>query len=63
MFSFSIELLSTEKLRTGKFEEISLCSSFVNSCETLPKQRFRNLCYPTFAMLSLKFVNFCFVYK
>ena len=39
MSSFLIELRSTEKLYTVPFNEISLCSSFVKFCDTLPKQK------------------------
>ena len=35
MSSFSIELWSTEKLYTVPFKEISLCSPFVKSFDTL----------------------------
>ena len=37
MSSFLIELCSTEKSCTVPFKEMSLCSSFVKSCDTLPK--------------------------
>ena len=39
MSSFSIELWSTEKLYTVPFKEISLCSPFVKSFDTLPKAK------------------------
>ena len=39
MFSFLIELWSTEKSYTTPFKEISLCSSFVKSLDPLPKQK------------------------
>ena len=39
MSSFLIEVWLTEKSYTVPFNEISLCSSFVKSCETLPKQK------------------------
>ena len=45
MFSFSLEIWSTEVS--------SLCSSFVKSFDTLPKQN---------VMLHLKFANLCFIY-
>ena len=38
-FSFLIELWSTEKPYTVPFKEISLCSSFVKSFDTPPKQK------------------------
>ena len=45
MFSFLLEIWSTEVS--------SLCSSFVKSFDTLPKQN---------VMLHLKFANLCFIY-
>ena len=39
MSSFLIELWSTEKSYTVRFNEISLCSSFVKSFDALPKQK------------------------
>ena len=39
MFSFLIELWSTEKSYTAPFKEISLCSPFVKSLDLLPKQK------------------------
>ena len=36
MPTFLIELWSTEKSCTVPFNEISLCSSFVKYCDTLP---------------------------
>ena len=43
MPSFLIELWSTEKLYAVQFNEISLFSSFVKSCDTLPKQKLYQL--------------------
>ena len=39
MSSFLIELWSTEKSYTVRFNEISLSSSFVKSFDALPKQK------------------------
>ena len=39
MSSFLIKQWSTEKSYTVSFKEISLCSSFVKSSDTLPKQK------------------------
>ena len=44
MSSFSIELWSTQKSYAVPFKEISLCSSFVKSFDTLPKKNYTNLC-------------------
>ena len=43
MFSFLIELWSTEKPYTVPFKEISFCSSFVKSFDMLPKQKLYQL--------------------
>ena len=43
MPSFSTELWSTEKSYTVPFKETSLCSSFVKSFDTLPKQKLYQL--------------------
>ena len=43
MFSFFIELLSTEKSYIVPSKKISLCSSFVKSFDTLPKQNLYQL--------------------
>ena len=43
MGSFLIELWSTEKSYTVKFNEISITSSFVKSWFTLPKQKLYQL--------------------
>ena len=43
MSSFLIELWSTEKSYTVPFNESSLCSSFVKSFDTLPKQKLYQL--------------------
>ena len=43
MSSFLIELCSTEKSYTVLFKETSLCSPFVKSFDTLPKQKFYQL--------------------
>ena len=43
MSSFLIELWSTEKSYAVAFKEISLCSSFVKSFDTLPKQKLYQL--------------------
>ena len=43
MTSFLIELWSTENPYTVPFDEISLCSSFVKSCDTLSKQKLYQL--------------------
>ena len=54
MSSFLMELWSTEKSYTVQFKEISLCLSFVQSFDTLPKQKLYKLtlsfalCYPLF---------------
>ena len=45
MSSFLINIWSTEKSYTVPFNEISLCSSFVKSCETLPKQKLFQLMF------------------
>ena len=39
IYSFLIELWSTEKLNTVPFKEVPLCSSFVKSFDVLPKQK------------------------
>ena len=39
MFTFFIELRSTEKSYTVPFNEISLCLSFVKSFDSLPQQK------------------------
>ena len=44
MTSFSIELMSTEKSYTVPFKEISLCSFFVKSFDTLLNKNYTNLC-------------------
>ena len=41
--SFLIKLWSTEKSTAVPFNEISLCSSFVISFDTLPKQKLYQL--------------------
>ena len=43
MSSFLIELWSTEKSYTVPFKEISLCSSFVKSFDTLSEQKLYQL--------------------
>ena len=43
MSSFLIELWSTEKSYTVPSKRISLCSSFVKSFDTLPKQKLYQL--------------------
>ena len=60
MSSFLVELWSTEKLYTVPFKEISLCSSFVKSFDTLPKQKLYHLML-SFA-LNLQ-INVLFTYK
>ena len=45
MSSFLIELWSTEKSYIVPFNEISLCSSFVKSCDILPKQTLYQLAF------------------
>ena len=45
MCSFLIELWSTEKSYTVTFNEISLCLSFVKSCDTLPQQKLQQLMF------------------
>ena len=45
MSSFLIEVWLTETSNTVPFNEISLCSSFVKSCETLPKQKLFQLMF------------------
>ena len=42
--SFLIELWSTEKSYKVPFNETLLCSSFVKSCDMLPKQKLYHLC-------------------
>ena len=46
MSSFLIKVWSTGKSYTVPFNEISLCSSFVKSGETLPKQKLFQLMLP-----------------
>ena len=43
MSSFLIELWSTQKSYTVPFKEVSSCSSFVKSFDTLPKQKLYQL--------------------
>ena len=43
MSSFLIELWSTQKSYTVPFKEVSICSSFVKSFDTLPKQKLYQL--------------------
>ena len=54
MSSFLLELLSTEKSYTEPLKEISLCSSFKKSFDTLPNQKLYQL------MLSFA-LNLCFI--
>ena len=44
MTFFLIELWSTENPSTVPFDEISLCSSFVKSCDMLSKQKLYHDC-------------------
>ena len=60
MSSFLIELWSPEKSYTVSFNEISLWSSFVKSCDTLPKQKLYQLMLS--AALNLYF-SVLFTYK
>ena len=46
MYSFLTELRSTEKSYTVPFNEISSCSSFVESFDTLPEQKLYQLMLP-----------------
>ena len=59
MSPFLSEPLSTEKSCTVPFNEISQCSSFVKSFDTLPKQ---NLYQNMLVILCFKFVNLCLIY-
>ena len=43
MSSFLIELWPNEESFTVSFKEVSLCSSFVKSLDTLPKQKLYEL--------------------
>ena len=43
MSSFLIELWSTQKSYTVPFKEVLICSSFVKSFDTLPKQKLYQL--------------------
>ena len=43
MSSFLIELWSTQKSYTVPFKEVSICSSYVKSFDTLPKQKLYQL--------------------
>ena len=51
-----MELWSTEKLYTVPFNEISLSSFFVKSCNKIPKDIIYQL------MLCNKFAYLCFIY-
>ena len=59
MSSFLIELWSTEKLPLP-LKEISLCSSFVKSCDMLHKQKLYEL---TFSLASNLQISVLFTYK
>ena len=56
MSSFLIELCSTEKSCTVPFKEISLCSSFAKSCDTLRTQKL----YQLILSLALSKISYLF---
>ena len=47
MFSFLIEVWSTEKSYAVQFKEISLCSTFTNFLICFLNKNHTNLCYPS----------------
>ena len=57
MYSFLMELRSTEKPYTVPFKEISLCSSLVKHFDSLPKQKL----YQLMLLLALNFQISCFM--
>ena len=58
MSSFLIELWSTKKSYEVQFKETSLCSTFVKSFNTFPKQKL----YQLKLSFALKFANLFFIY-
>ena len=57
MSSFLTELRSTQKSYPVPFKEISLCSSFVKSFDTLPRHKI----ITTYVIISLRFKNICYI--
>ena len=60
MTCFLIELWSTEISHTVPFKEISLCSSFVKSCDTFSKQK---LCQLILSVALNLQISVSFIYK